>query len=185
MSSAKDPGGDDSTEDDKDGNDSGSGGRPPAGPCPARGRASGGSGGLAIGMNLIAPPPPGTGPADPDLARDLAAAAARSDRSRWCVTVTDSQGHAVGHGTHRRRESTAHILRDGNARNGHGAGDQGRILAPGVKRRALVWETKTAWHPPGRRSGRPQRGELVMLRVPGLHRLTSPRARCQQWLRRR
>jgi hypothetical protein len=101
------------------------------------------------------------------------------------VTVTDSQGHAVGHGTHRRRESTARMLRDGNARNGHCAGDQGRILAPGVKRRALVWETKTARHPPGRRSGRPQRGELVMLRVPGLHRLTSPRARCQQWLRRR
>ncbi len=55
MSSAKDPGGDDSTENDKDGNDSGSGGRPPAGPCPACGCASGGSGGLAIGMHLIAP----------------------------------------------------------------------------------------------------------------------------------
>jgi len=35
---------------------------------------------------------------DPDLARDLAAAAARSARSTWCVTVTDSQGHAIGHG---------------------------------------------------------------------------------------
>jgi hypothetical protein len=31
MSSAKDPGGDDSTENDKDGNDSGSGGRPEIG----------------------------------------------------------------------------------------------------------------------------------------------------------
>ncbi len=36
--------------------------------------------------------------ADPDLARDLAGAAARSPRSTWCVTVTDSQGHAIGHG---------------------------------------------------------------------------------------
>ena len=36
--------------------------------------------------------------ADPDLARDLAAAAARSARSTWCLTVTDSQGHAIGHG---------------------------------------------------------------------------------------
>jgi hypothetical protein len=36
--------------------------------------------------------------ADPDLARDLAAAAARNPRSTWCVTVTDSQGHAIGHG---------------------------------------------------------------------------------------
>ena len=40
----------------------------------------------------------GTGPVDPDLARDLASAAARNPRSTWCVTVTDSQGHAIGHG---------------------------------------------------------------------------------------
>ena len=40
----------------------------------------------------------GIGPIDPDLARDLAAAAARNPRSTWCVTVTDRDGHAVGHG---------------------------------------------------------------------------------------
>ena len=40
----------------------------------------------------------GIGPVDPDLARDLAQAAARNPRSTWCVTVTDSQGHAIGHG---------------------------------------------------------------------------------------
>jgi hypothetical protein len=40
----------------------------------------------------------GIGPVDPDLARDLAAAAARNPRSTWCVTVTDKDGHAVGHG---------------------------------------------------------------------------------------
>jgi hypothetical protein len=40
----------------------------------------------------------GIGPIDPDLARDLADAAARSPHSTWCVTVTDSQGHAIGHG---------------------------------------------------------------------------------------
>jgi hypothetical protein len=40
----------------------------------------------------------GIGPIDPDLARDLAIAAARNPRSTWCVTVTDSQGHAIGHG---------------------------------------------------------------------------------------
>jgi Domain of unknown function (DUF222) len=39
----------------------------------------------------------GLGPIDPDLARNLAAAA-RNPRSTWCLTVTDSQGHAVGHG---------------------------------------------------------------------------------------
>jgi hypothetical protein len=40
----------------------------------------------------------GTWPVEPDLARDLAATAARSPRSTWCVTVTDSLGHAIGHG---------------------------------------------------------------------------------------
>ena len=41
---------------------------------------------------------PGIGPIDPALARDLAAAAARNPKTTWCVTVTDEQGHAVGHG---------------------------------------------------------------------------------------
>jgi hypothetical protein len=40
----------------------------------------------------------GTGPIDPWLARDLAAAAARNPRTSWCVTVTDEHGHALGHG---------------------------------------------------------------------------------------
>jgi hypothetical protein len=40
----------------------------------------------------------GIGLIDPGLARDLAGAAARSPRSTWCLTVTDSQGHAIGHG---------------------------------------------------------------------------------------
>ena len=37
-------------------------------------------------------------PVDPWLARDLARAAAANPRSTWCVTVTDEDGHAVGHG---------------------------------------------------------------------------------------
>jgi hypothetical protein len=40
----------------------------------------------------------GIGPVDPWLARDLAAAAARNLKTTWCVTVTDQDGHAVGHG---------------------------------------------------------------------------------------
>jgi hypothetical protein len=40
----------------------------------------------------------GIGPIDPWLARDLARAAARNPRSTWCVSVTDEQGHAIGHG---------------------------------------------------------------------------------------
>jgi len=37
-------------------------------------------------------------PVDPWLARDLAHAAAQNPKTTWCVTVTDEQGHAVGHG---------------------------------------------------------------------------------------
>ena len=40
----------------------------------------------------------GIGPVDPWLARDLAAAAARNPKTTWCVTVTDQDGHATGHG---------------------------------------------------------------------------------------
>jgi hypothetical protein len=38
------------------------------------------------------------GPVEPDLARDLTRGAARNPRTTWCVTVIDSQGHAIGHG---------------------------------------------------------------------------------------
>jgi Domain of unknown function (DUF222) len=40
----------------------------------------------------------GLGPLDPDLCRDLAATAARWPGSEWCVTVTDPDGIAIGHG---------------------------------------------------------------------------------------
>jgi hypothetical protein len=49
----------------------------------------------------------GIGPVDPVLARDLARAAALSSRSTWCVTVTDSLGHAIGHGCARPAPSAA------------------------------------------------------------------------------
>jgi hypothetical protein len=40
----------------------------------------------------------GLGPVDPALARDLAHAAAQNPKTTYCVTVTDEQGHAIGHG---------------------------------------------------------------------------------------
>jgi hypothetical protein len=40
----------------------------------------------------------GLGPLDPELCRDLALAATASPWTRLCVTVTDSDGIAVGHG---------------------------------------------------------------------------------------
>jgi hypothetical protein len=41
------------------------------------------------------------GPLDPALARQLAAAAARSPHSRWEIIVTDGHGYATGHGSAR------------------------------------------------------------------------------------
>jgi hypothetical protein len=40
----------------------------------------------------------GLGALDPALVRQLAEAAARSPDSQFCVTITDEQGHAIGHG---------------------------------------------------------------------------------------
>jgi hypothetical protein len=40
----------------------------------------------------------GIGLIDPDLARNLARAAAANPKTTWCVTVTDQDGHAIGHG---------------------------------------------------------------------------------------
>jgi hypothetical protein len=54
----------------------------------------------------------GLGPVDPWLARDLATAAARNPKTTWCVTVTDQDGHAVGHGC-ARPEPASHRKRVG------------------------------------------------------------------------
>jgi hypothetical protein len=62
----------------------------------------------------------GIGPVDPWLARDLANAAAANPKTTWCVTVTDEQGHAVGHGC-ARPEPKRHRKRAGPAtRDGPG-----------------------------------------------------------------
>jgi len=54
----------------------------------------------------------GIGPIDPDLARDLACAAAHNPRSTWCLTVTDGQGHAIGHGCARPAPATSRAKTD-------------------------------------------------------------------------
>ena len=62
----------------------------------------------------------GLGPVDPWLTRDLATAAARNPRTTWCLTVTDDQGHAIGHGC-ARPEPKSHRKRAGPAtRDGPG-----------------------------------------------------------------
>ena len=89
---------------------SGPGGGPDGGPGPGGdGGTEGGGGGEAL-PEVTVPlatlqgraDRPGDnrllGPLDPALARDLAAAAARSPASRWEVTIVDDQGYATGHG---------------------------------------------------------------------------------------
>ena len=70
----------------------------------------------------------GIGPVDPWLARDLAAAAARNPKTTWCVTVTDEDGHAIGHGC-ARPEPKSHRQRAG-------PGPPGVHLHPGQPGRA-------------------------------------------------
>ncbi|HEY6315302.1 MAG TPA: DUF222 domain-containing protein, partial [Streptosporangiaceae bacterium] len=61
----------------------------------------------------------GIGPIDPDLARDLAAAAARNPRTTWCVTVTDHDGHAIGHGCARPEPKSATNRKKSGPAGGH------------------------------------------------------------------
>jgi len=49
----------------------------------------------------------GIGLIDPALARNLARAAAGHPRTAWCVTVTDPDGHAIGHGCGRPEPAAA------------------------------------------------------------------------------
>ena len=79
----------------------------PGGPPEAPGARSAGFAGkvnltvpLATLLGLAERPGeiPGLGPIHPGLARDLATAAAQNPRTTWCVTVTDEQGRAIGHG---------------------------------------------------------------------------------------
>jgi len=58
---------------------------------------------------------PGLGPVDPALARDLARASAASPQTTWCLTITDEQGHAIGHGC-ARPEPMNHTRRRGKRR---------------------------------------------------------------------
>ena len=97
-----------------DGPGDGRPGSPPDPPDPASPRTPPGAGvrpaGFAGRLHLTVPLAtlldladrpgqiPGLGPVDPWLARDLARAAAANPATTWCLTVTDGQGHAIGHG---------------------------------------------------------------------------------------
>ncbi len=70
---------------------------------------------------------PGLGPVDPWLGRDLARASAASPKTTWCLTVTDDQGHAIGHGC-ARPEPRKHPRRRADQR---GTGPPGGHDPPG------------------------------------------------------
>ena len=82
---------------------------------------------------------PGIGPIDPWLARDLAAAAASNPKTTWCVTVTDGQGHAVGHGC-ARPEPKRHRKRAGPGPPGFSFTPNGAHGPPGGYG---VWRLRT------------------------------------------
>lgn len=102
----------DDADPDGDGGEPGGGPGPGIGPGPGDGDdGPSGAGGRAVALPEVVVPlatllglaeRPGEnrllGSLDPALARDLAAAAARSPGSRWEVTVVDEDGYAVGHG---------------------------------------------------------------------------------------
>jgi len=59
---------------------------------------------------------------DPALARDLARAAAQNPKTTWCVTVTDQDGHAIGHGCARPEPKNQARRRDKPGQPGPGGG---------------------------------------------------------------
>ena len=76
---------------------------------------------------------PGLGPVDPWLARDLARASPGTPRTTWCVTVTDQQGHAIGHGCARPEPGNheKHPGRQSRPRAPEGRGPPGPPDPPG------------------------------------------------------
>ena len=69
----------------------------------------------------------GFGPVDPWLARDLARAAAGNPKTTWCVTVTDADGHAIGHDCARpqpKNRSRPSKRGEGGKRDGPGSPDE-------------------------------------------------------------
>jgi Domain of unknown function (DUF222) len=119
--------------------DQGAGGNGGRGNDGGHGPAGGTGAGLAAKINLTIPlatllglaerpgEAHGLGPIDPELARDFATSSARNGRSSWCVTVTDDQGHAIGHGCARFAEGNG-------AKHGKPGGGTGNRDGPAFTR---------------------------------------------------
>ena len=102
-----------------------------AGAAPGDGSGAGGS--LAAAINLTIPlatllglaerpgEAAGLGAIDPALARELARRAVGNPRTTWCVTVTDHEGHATGHGCARTTRRTGRRSGPGPNKPGPGS----------------------------------------------------------------
>jgi hypothetical protein len=89
---------------------SGPGARPAASPGPGLPARANLTFPLATLLHLAERPGEGhgLGPLDPALTRRLAAAAAKSPHSQWCVTITGPHGYAIGHGCARPARNGSH-----------------------------------------------------------------------------
>ena len=90
------------------------------------------------------------GPLDPALARDLAAAAARSPASRWELTVVDKHGYAVGHGVAR----PARVTSNGPPQPPSGPAPPG----PALPARVAITITETLLHQLQAQAAQPRSG---------------------------
>jgi hypothetical protein len=96
----------------------------------------------------------GVGPLDPELCRQLASAAVGSLWTQLCVTVTDSNGIAIGHGCARLARHRTHGNQLRNRTGGiHGYPDTGLVLA--LPSRANLTITGSLLAELARRTGMP------------------------------
>jgi uncharacterized protein DUF222 len=91
----------------------------------------------------------GIGPIDPALARDLAEAAARSPTTAWCVTVTDQDGHAIGHGCARPASAEASTSRTKRTKSGIPGGHDPPGRAEDSSRLRFTFSADGQRGPPG------------------------------------
>jgi hypothetical protein len=85
----------------------------------------------------------GFGPLDAGAARVIAAAAARHPATRWCVTVTDDAGHAIGHGCGPNRAAGSRgTSRAGEASRAGAASEAGARAAGEAGRRGEAGEAR-------------------------------------------
>jgi hypothetical protein len=136
---------------------------------PGTGTIPAGTGGFAANVNLTVPLTTtqdladrpgelaGFGPVDPWLARDLSRAAAANPKTTWCVTFTDTDGHATAHGCG--RPAPTNHSKHGNHRNRDGPGPP-----PG---RTGIRDGPAFSFTPAGRDGPPGGYGTWILRIPG------------------